>query len=189
MLIAINNLHFESKLYRSKKDIIENKELDDISNSLAKKIYDKHLNQFESKIAKNEEGVRYLKVEDIESILKEETYNLFGNNKEFSRDFYSGCNIFSYIQEFNTYYLDPQCGDTGAETAYYDIYKATKTNDYLYIYENVRLAILDEIEEMNCEENDYKCVLNNKEKNEQYKWTFNKDSNGDYHLLRVEKVK
>ena len=187
ILTSVDSLKFEKNIYDYGQTVFEVKNLKNISASLANYIYKNNLSKFESKIKKDING-RYLEVEDIEPILKESVYDLFGDNLTFSKKLFDGCNEFSYFENGNKYRLDPQCGDTSALTAYYDIYKATEDNNYLYLYEYYRDGVPEQFSDVKCDEKDYKCMLSNIGNNLKYKWTFNKDNNGNYHLLKIEKI-
>ncbi len=178
-----NMIHYDTEaacmtlsreVYR--EELFEVKNIELITFDLSEIIYDKTFEEVKDKV-KKADGINYIddyiESKYLDELIEKEFYNIFGDNLKFKKELFSTCNRYFYGD--GVYLINVGCGDTCVGEVYYDIYKATTSNDYLYIYENVKIE-WPGLEDMMKEEN-YK-----------YKWTFNKDKEGNYHLLKAERI-
>ena len=171
-----------------KNDVTYIKDLDTITYEFSKKIYDKVYPQVK-KDEKCEDGMCYVESSKIEPLLKKEFKQLFGNNIEFSNKLFVGDCIEFYYEENNGYRTDLACGGAGSVVAWYNKFKATKTDNTLNIYERVKIIYPGSYDDYNCEEDDYVCYTSESYNPITYKWVYNKDIDGNYYLEKIEKVK
>ena len=176
-IINLNKTTIFDTIY--KNDIFEVKQLADMKEilSFGKVIYEKIKNDVSSYVL-GESGYEYLPEDKAKPYIEKAFKELFGDNLEFSNELFKGCNVLHYDE--GKYYIHPQCGDISAIQVYFTLIGAEKDNNYLYLYENAMLV--GPYVPVSSASNE--PIIETKT----YKWTFNKDSEGNYHILKFEKV-
>ena len=113
----------------------------------------------------------------------------------------NSCPIFYYDSVNKVYFKGYECGGTGPEELYTYINKVTKTNNTINLYLNVGLGdketgkIYNEIskskvvDSINGAYQEYKIDITNYTQFAEYKFTFEKNSEGNYIYKSIERTK
>lgn len=139
-------------------------------------------------------------VSDIEDLYQQ----LFGTKiTSYSETKSTGCPSFEYNENNKVYYLYGDCSGLEGEVGLIYVNKATKKKNEAYIYVNIGTYIkdyygsgeknvYDGIEQKTVVDkattDDYKIDEKNYTKFSEYKYTFTKDENDNYHFTKIEKV-
>ena len=165
--VGKSELFIEYYLYKDASFKISS--LSDITATYANYIYEKGKTEIEEKVKTNDEGQKYVENADGEVIVKKCLKELFGENLKYKASlFEKGCHKLLFSED--KFLLGQECGGIASGTYNYKLTKAEKDNKYLYLYE-----------EVTTKETDKEDVTNT------YKWTLNKDEEGNYYFLRIEK--
>lgn len=163
----ITDSTFEYALYE--KDSFKVSNLSYIPTKFANYIAEKGKDEIEKNKKEDDNDQEYLEKSDGETIIKKYFKEIFGDNLKYKASlFESGCH--TLLLSDGKFYLGQECGGTASRSATYKLVKAEKDNKYLYLTEEVTFK------EPNKDENTYT-----------YKWTLNKDADGNYYFLRSEK--
>lgn len=133
-----------------------------------------------------------------EASLKQATYNVFGNNFEFSKSkIYdmNSCPSLSFNSSTNKYDIGLSCGDTSGVLAFTKVYDIIVKDDEIQLYEKVLFVFGDTVKDKYLDGNElgkienYDSVWDYEDSSSIYKYTFNKDENDIFYLKKVEYVK
>ena len=136
----------------------------DLPNNYAKKIIDAVVNDMNTNnlVDDNYQTKVY---ENIEREFKA----FFGSNVEYNKDLFK---CFEFSNNNNTIEYISNCGDTSPTEATYEVARAEKDNNNLYIYEAVKI-----VNSISQEQEEYR-----------YKWTYNLQEDGNYYFLKAERI-
>ena len=116
---------------------------------------------------------KYILENGGKEIIKKYFKMFFGDNLEFSNEVLGSC-LLSYID--GKYIATNYCGESNSSQLETTIYKYENDDNNLYIYEHVR--IYDQFTDEN----------NESEERYNYKWTYNKQADGQYYFLKAERL-
>lgn len=162
----LDSLHIETLIYDG--ELFEIKELknNDISSSYSKIILNSALDNLKDVTPKNDEEADLL----INKAIDDNFKIFFGKNLKRENNTL-GCLGIQYDSDYN-FFIESGCGDTSPIIAKYNLLKAEKDSNNIYLYEEV--VIYDENDEI---KNNYK-----------YKWTYDLQEDGNYYFLKSERV-
>ena len=165
---SISPMDMEYLMY--KEDSFRVSDMTYVPSSIVNKLVEKATKEIDEKTKiDTTNNSKYLEKEDGETIIKKYLKEFFGDNLEYKDSLFSeGCR--SLFLENDKFIINYVCGDLSSGTYEYKLIKAEKDNKYLYLTEEVTIK-----------ETEKSIVVKT------FKWTLNKDDNGNYYLVRSDR--